>query len=341
MKEIILRYKHIFIPLYIVQAILISFFFVRVPNSEIYKSGVLTNISEILTVDTTYEKGDINSIGIYVVSEPTIIEVIASAFSSETDFRWWSESYTEYRNSMTDEEYANIGYAQKNSSITNSVIYGYEAAEQEIDYDINVYINYVNYNYISDSNFTEGKYITKIDDQDITNLVSAKSALEIVDCITVYTAVFEVTSDFETYETITLTAEMRDDSCIFGFSISDVVSFNSASPEISISSYSARGSSAGFMQTLSIYNQLTETDITSGKKIAGSGTIDLEGNVGIIGGTTFKVITALNNDTDIFFIPSDNYEEAIEAYNKYSRNRTMQIVKVDTFEEALAYLAGE
>ncbi len=38
------------------------------------------------------------------------------------------------------------------------------------------------------------------------------------------------------------------------------------------------------MFTLTVYNLLTPQDLTDGRKIAGTGTIDLDGTVGPIGG---------------------------------------------------------
>ena len=42
------------------------------------------------------------------------------------------------------------------------------------------------------------------------------------------------------------------------------------------------GSSGGLMNTLAIYNTITKEDITKGKKIICTGTIDINGNVGKI-----------------------------------------------------------
>ena len=43
------------------------------------------------------------------------------------------------------------------------------------------------------------------------------------------------------------------------------------------------------MTALAIYNYLTEEDITHGKTIVGTGTIDINGNVGLIGGVKYKL----------------------------------------------------
>ena len=96
------------------------------------------------------------------------------------------------------------------------------------------------------------------------------------------------------------------------------------------------GSSGGLMIALNIYNALTEEDITKGRKIAGTGTIDALGNVGAIDGVKYKIIGAHNNKMEIVFVPKDNYEEAIKVKKEY--NYDMEIISVDTFDDALNYL---
>ena len=96
------------------------------------------------------------------------------------------------------------------------------------------------------------------------------------------------------------------------------------------------GSSGGFMLSLAIYDRLVDDDLTKGRKIVGTGTIDANGNVGEIGGVKYKVLGASKEKTDIFFCPKENYEEAINTKNKY--NLKLKIVKVETLEEAINYL---
>ncbi|MFP4015958.1 MAG: PDZ domain-containing protein [Halanaerobiales bacterium] len=94
------------------------------------------------------------------------------------------------------------------------------------------------------------------------------------------------------------------------------------------------GSSAGGMFTLEIYNQLTENDITSGRRIAGTGTIDQEGNIGAIDGVEQKVIAAERNDAVIFLVPAENYEAAKETAT------TIEVVLIETIDDAINYLEG-
>lgn len=91
------------------------------------------------------------------------------------------------------------------------------------------------------------------------------------------------------------------------------------------------GPSAGLMMALEIYNQLTNEDITKGLNIAGTGTIDPDGNVGEIGGAEFKVYSADKAGADLFFLPYKQ-EERIEGLED------IKVVRVKTFEEALRYL---
>ena len=44
---------------------------------------------------------------------------------------------------------------------------------------------------------------------------------------------------------------------------------------------------------LMIYNALTEQDLTNGKKIVGTGTIERDGSVGVIGGVKYKIMGAV------------------------------------------------
>ena len=113
-------------------------------------------------------------------------------------------------------------------------------------------------------------------------------------------------------------------------------------PDITINTESIGGPSAGLMFSLEIYNQLIEDDISRGLKIAGTGSIDDDGNVGRIGGISQKIVAADKTGVDIFFAPNEegkensNYKEALVAAEDI--NSEMEIVPVDTFYDALDYL---
>ena len=96
------------------------------------------------------------------------------------------------------------------------------------------------------------------------------------------------------------------------------------------------GSSGGLMTALSIYDALTDLKISNKYKIAGTGTIDEEGNVGEIGGIKYKLLGSNKSHVDVFFCPDANYKEALKIKKKY--NLKLNIVKVKTFNDAVTYL---
>ena len=67
---------------------------------------------------------------------------------------------------------------------------------------------------------------------------------------------------------------------------------------------SESGPSGGLMMSLAIYDALTEEDITNGKKIVGTGTIDVDGNVGEIDGVEYKLKGAVKENADVFIVPN-------------------------------------
>lgn len=108
-------------------------------------------------------------------------------------------------------------------------------------------------------------------------------------------------------------------------------------PEIDIKfKNSESGASGGLMLTLTIYNAISGEDLIKGRNISGTGTISSDGSVGVIDGIKYKIMGAAKDNMDIAFVPSSNYEEAIKTKEKY--NYDIEIVKVDTFDEAIEYL---
>ena len=97
------------------------------------------------------------------------------------------------------------------------------------------------------------------------------------------------------------------------------------------------GSSGGLMTTLAVYNCLINKDITKGKKIVGTGTIDEFGNVGSIGGLKYKLNGAVKNKADLFLVPfGENYEESKKEKKK--NHYKIKIVPIKTLDEAINYL---
>ncbi|WP_433827185.1 YlbL family protein [Actinoplanes sp. CA-015351] len=94
------------------------------------------------------------------------------------------------------------------------------------------------------------------------------------------------------------------------------------------------GPSAGLMFSLGIIDKLKPEDLTGGKVIAGTGTIDDNGNVGPIGGIPQKLVGAKDAGAELFLVPKDNCAEAL-------RNAVtgLPMAEVATVDDALTALA--
>ncbi|NHN28426.1 YlbL family protein [Paenibacillus agricola] len=117
--------------------------------------------------------------------------------------------------------------------------------------------------------------------------------------------------------------------------------------QVTIKAGDIGGPSAGLMFSLEIINQLLPEDITKGYKIAGTGTIDEKGVVGVIGGIQHKIIAADKVGADFFFAPKDvvtsagsfpNYTDAMKRAEEI--HTPMKIVPVGTLDDAIQYLSA-
>lgn len=127
-----------------------------------------------------------------------------------------------------------------------------------------------------------------------------------------------------------------NDEKVIGLYLVNVYDFE-VEPEIELKfKWNESGPSGGFMLALAIYDRLIPEDLTKGRKIVGTGTINSEGKVGEIGGVKYKLMGAVKNKADIFFVPKDNYQEAIDTKKKYNYN--IEVISVDTLQDAITYL---
>ncbi len=97
------------------------------------------------------------------------------------------------------------------------------------------------------------------------------------------------------------------------------------------------GPSGGFITALAIYNRITENDLTKGKTIMGTGTIDRDGLIGEIGGVKYKLLGAARKGAEVFICPEENYEEALKV--KRENDLDVVLLSAKTFDEAIRKLA--
>ncbi|HEX9767168.1 MAG TPA: PDZ domain-containing protein [Nitriliruptorales bacterium] len=94
------------------------------------------------------------------------------------------------------------------------------------------------------------------------------------------------------------------------------------------------GPSAGLALALTIFDLLSPDDVVAARRIAVTGTMDVDGNVGNIGGIRQKVIAAEDADAELLIVPVDQLEDARRQAT------SIEIVGVRTLAEALAALAS-
>ncbi len=216
-------------------------------------------------------------------------------------------------------------------AVSNAKIAAFK--EAEATYDIKNIRHIITY---LDSDDTELKLfdeIKTVDGKDINNLedvrkivdsreIGAKMNIEVLrndKLISVSSKVYE-----------------KEGRKLLGVSLTNVYEVNTdPKVEITIKSNES-GPSGGLMMALSVYNSLVREDISKGKKIIGTGTIDIDGNVGEIGGVKYKLIGAVKNKSDIFLCPKENYEEAIKVVK--DNNYSIKIISVGTLKEAIEEL---
>lgn len=94
------------------------------------------------------------------------------------------------------------------------------------------------------------------------------------------------------------------------------------------------GPSAGLMFSLAIYDLITPGALTGGHFIAGTGTIDPAGNVGLIGGVQQKIAGAFESGATVFLVPSGDCVEASQS----DLADDVELVEVSTITEAVSAL---
>ncbi|WP_236831734.1 PDZ domain-containing protein [Blastococcus sp. KM273128] len=131
--------------------------------------------------------------------------------------------------------------------------------------------------------------------------------------------------------TITTQAAEERAGSLLGVSVLDQPS---APFDVDIQVADVGGPSAGLMLTLGILDLVGEEDLTGGAAIAGTGTIDLAGNVGPIGGIALKMVAARDIGADVFLVPAANCAEALAA-----PDTGVPMARVATLDDALTALA--
>ena len=104
--------------------------------------------------------------------------------------------------------------------------------------------------------------------------------------------------------------------------------------EVDLESDRIGGPSAGLAFTLEIIDILTEGELTGGRRVAVTGTIELDGSVGEVGGVVQKTAAVEDAGIDLFLVPAGELAAAREAAGD-----GLRVEAVETIDDALRILA--
>lgn len=102
---------------------------------------------------------------------------------------------------------------------------------------------------------------------------------------------------------------------------------------VDIDSGSIGGPSAGLAFTLGLLDVLTPGELTGGRKVAATGTIQLDGTVGDVGGVIQKTAAVRAAGAVMFLVPPGEFDEAVSHAGRH-----LKVRRVATLDDAIAAL---
>lgn len=292
--------------------------------------GGLIDVTDRVSINGSNKvKGSFNMA--YVTElKATIPTSIYSLFNDDWDLL--KEEEVVYENESIEDTYYR-DHLLLEEATNNAIIVGFTKANKKVEITSSkLIVTYIDKN--SNTDLKIGDEILSIDETEITNTKQINDLLKTKKSDDVIS--LKVISD---KQELLKTAKLRKEQgkIIIGILITEKKEIETT-PKVELKfKKSESGPSGGLMTSLAIYNYLTEEDITHGKKIVGTGTIDIDGNVGSIGGVKYKLKGAIKNNAEIFIVPNgENYEEAKKLKNE--NNYKIDIIGVSTIDDALNYL---
>lgn len=296
----------------------------------IYTGGGTINVKDKIHIENKETKGDFNLCYVEQINANIPTFLLSKLLSN-----WDSVSKEEV--SLNDKEDIKDIYKRDKIYLEeanqNAIFVAYKKAGKSVNIlDKHLYIIYLEED--SDTDLKIGDDILEIDGSKIDSLADISKILDSYEVGSKLN--IKVKRNGKEMMKYAIVHE-KDGRKLIGIALTSIYDYE-VDPKITFTfSNSESGPSGGFMVTLVIYNQLIDNDISKGLKIAGTGTIDIEGNVGSIGGVKYKLKGAVDSKSDIFLVPAgENYEEAIKYKKKYHYD--IKIIGISTFEEAIEKL---
>lgn len=359
MKKLLKEYWKLFLIISLFYLFIILSSIIKV-NYDITTPATIAKVSDEIQIEGA-GRCNINTVSVYSYSKVSFLNFLIAKINQNADVSRTSE----YEVTDLNEIYRG-GVIQKEVSFYNAIIAGYKMAG---------YDNIINENsfkgYIIHTLATYAPPELKIGDIIIgfegvslkldydTGENEFEKATDNLDFDANYKYQFEILRDHKP-QTIYVTARASylEDSvqkAAFGvYTYPYVIPLNykvAGVPKYEIptsNAYNSIGPSGGLMQALYVYECLTNNQDIKNLKIVGTGTVDVAGNAGLIGGIYQKVIAANLAKADLFFVPITskdpqvyekeiNYLEAKASYDNL-KNPHIKLVCVSSLKDIIDYL---
>lgn len=293
----------------------------------VYKPGGYINLNNRMEIEDQNEVNGSFNMAYVSVLRGTPFTYILSYMIPNWDLEKTADITLE---NQSYEELEDIQKLNMDSSLDVATIIAYQQAGEKIT-DINSVMNIMYINEKSETELKLGDKILKIENIEYPTTLELITVLDekrLGDSITML-----IERDGEVLEAESKFVEIDGEKKIgmmfvqtYDYKIERKIDFETKEGE--------SGPSGGMMLTLSIYNYLVEEDITKGRKIVGTGTINISGSVGRIDGIKYKLLGS--KDADIFLCSKENEEEAKEVIEEFDLD--IKLISVETIEEAISEL---
>lgn len=341
----------IFIFLFIaLEAFILVISFVKV-DYTITTPGYLTEAKYMVALDNKNERGHVLTVSVTEYRDVSLIQY----WLAKNENRVVIEE--KKNDGLTDAQNDKFGIISKELAINNAIITAYDAAKK-VDPSIKLATEYkgmlvavvsgdANTDIYPDDEIREingvkiakeadfyNEYYRLLGDDRKGGVLNIGDSIEFT--VTRYNE--ELKKDIELKKSAKI--YQNDNGLLtIGLTVYDYteVNGNNSYPKFAITyneQLDAKGGSGGAMMALSIYNGLLEKDISNGMIIAGTGTIDADGQVGAIAGIEQKIIKAFMSRVDVFYVDQYDYADALLACEKYGYNKDL-VVSISQFDDIL------
>lgn len=279
------------------------------------------NVIKVSGAPTSTSKGQLRLVTVNVSSDLTLAEAIRGWLNKHEAVLPRELIYPPDQTQQQVDQSNARDFQQSQSSAET-------AALRELGYPVLVTVEQVDAGTPAEGHLQAGDVIDSVDGQTVTSLASLSNLIQAKPAGTARQIGYTRAG---VAATTTITPRNGDD----GKPKMGVEVSQKQQPPFTVSFdlNSVGGPSAGLMFALGIIDKIEPEDLTGGYDIAGTGTIDDDGNVGAIGGIPQKMVGAREDGATVFLVPADNCAEAVA-----NAVPGLKLIKVSTLHDALAAL---